>query len=41
MAYHAFVVMPYGTKEQIDFNRVYGDLIRRYSHGHVPGTLTR
>jgi tetratricopeptide (TPR) repeat protein len=28
MAYHAFVVMPYGTKDQIDFNRVYGDLIR-------------
>ena len=28
MAYHAFVVMPYGTKEQIDFNRVYGDLIK-------------
>jgi tetratricopeptide (TPR) repeat protein len=28
MAYHAFVVMPYGTKEEIDFNRVYGDLIK-------------
>jgi tetratricopeptide (TPR) repeat protein len=28
MAYHAFVVMPYGTKEQIDFNRVYADLIK-------------
>ena len=28
MAYHAFVVMPYGTKEQIDFNLVYGDLIK-------------
>ncbi len=28
MAYHAFVVMPYGTKEQIDFNRVYSDLIK-------------
>jgi tetratricopeptide (TPR) repeat protein len=28
MAYHAFVVMPYGIKEQIDFNRVYGDLIK-------------
>ncbi|HEX4988869.1 MAG TPA: TRAFs-binding domain-containing protein [Candidatus Binatia bacterium] len=28
MSYHAFVVMPYGTKDQIDFNRVYGDLIR-------------
>jgi tetratricopeptide (TPR) repeat protein len=28
MAYHAFVVMPYGTKEQIDFNRVYRDLIK-------------
>jgi hypothetical protein len=25
MSYHAFVVMPYGTKDQIDFNRVYGD----------------
>ena len=28
MAYHAFVVMPYGTKEGIDFNRVYNDLIK-------------
>ena len=28
MAYHAFIVMPYGTKEQIDFNRVYSDLIK-------------
>jgi tetratricopeptide (TPR) repeat protein len=28
MAYHAFIVMPYGTKEQIDFNRVYGELIK-------------
>jgi tetratricopeptide (TPR) repeat protein len=28
MAYHAFVVMPYGTKEDIDFNRVYRDLIK-------------
>jgi tetratricopeptide (TPR) repeat protein len=28
MAYHAFVVMPYGTKEEIDFNRVYGDFIK-------------
>src|SRR5207344_837178 len=28
MSYHAFVVMPYGTKDQIDFNRVYGDLIK-------------
>ena len=28
MAYHAFVVMPYGTKEEIDFNRVYGELIK-------------
>jgi tetratricopeptide (TPR) repeat protein len=28
MAYHAFVVMPFGEKEQIDFNRVYGDLIK-------------
>ena len=28
MAYHAFVVMPYGTKAQIDFNKVYSDLIK-------------
>ena len=28
MAYHAFVAMPFGIKEQIDFNRVYGDLIK-------------
>ncbi|MET0500925.1 MAG: TRAFs-binding domain-containing protein [Candidatus Binatia bacterium] len=28
MAYHAFVVMPYGTKEEIDFNKVYGVLIK-------------
>src|SRR5918999_3674155 len=28
MAYHAFVVMPFGTKEQIDFNRVYQDYIK-------------
>ena len=28
MSYHAFVVMPYGTKEGIDFNRVYGELIK-------------
>jgi tetratricopeptide (TPR) repeat protein len=28
MAYHAFVVMPYGTKEEIDFNRVYTELIQ-------------
>ena len=28
MADHAFVVMPYGTKEQIDFNRVYSELIK-------------
>jgi len=26
--YHAFVAMPFGTKEGIDFNRVYGDLIK-------------
>jgi tetratricopeptide (TPR) repeat protein len=28
MATHAFVAMPYGVKEGIDFNRVYGDLIK-------------
>ena len=28
MALHVFVAMPYGTKEGIDFNRVYSDLIR-------------
>jgi tetratricopeptide (TPR) repeat protein len=28
MAYHAFVAMPFGIKEQIDFNRVYSDLIK-------------
>jgi tetratricopeptide (TPR) repeat protein len=28
MAYHAFVVMPFGTKEQIDFNRVYSEYIK-------------
>jgi tetratricopeptide (TPR) repeat protein len=28
MAYHAFVAMPFGTKEEIDFNRVYGDYIK-------------
>ena len=28
MAYHAFVAMPFGIKEQIDFNRVYGELIK-------------
>src|SRR5262245_28208701 len=28
MAYHAFALMPYGTKEDIDFKRVYGDLIK-------------
>ncbi len=28
MAYHTFVVMPYGTKEGIDFNRVYSELIK-------------
>jgi tetratricopeptide (TPR) repeat protein len=28
MAYHAFVVMPYGIKEEIDFNRIYSDLIK-------------
>src|SRR5262249_24637540 len=28
MAYHAFVAMPYGVKEKIDFNKVYSDLIK-------------
>jgi len=28
MAFHAFVAMPFGTKEGIDFNRVYDDLIK-------------
>jgi len=28
MAYHAFVVMPYGVKEGIDFNRVYAEYIK-------------
>ena len=28
MAYHAFVVMPYGVKEGIDFNRIYADYIK-------------
>jgi tetratricopeptide (TPR) repeat protein len=28
MAYHAFVVMPYGVKEGIDFNRVYEEYIK-------------
>jgi tetratricopeptide (TPR) repeat protein len=28
MAYHAFVVMPFGMKEGIDFNRVYADYIK-------------
>lgn len=28
MAYHAFVAMPFGVKENIDFNKVYGDLIK-------------
>ena len=28
MAYHAFVVMPFGVKEGIDFNRVYGDYVK-------------
>lgn len=28
MAYHAFVVMPFGVKEGIDFNRAYNDYIR-------------
>ena len=28
MAYHAFVAMPYGVKESIDFNRIYDDYIK-------------
>src|SRR4051812_45199588 len=28
MPLHVFVAMPFGTKEGIDFNRVYSDLIR-------------
>ncbi|MDH3445734.1 MAG: DUF4071 domain-containing protein, partial [Deltaproteobacteria bacterium] len=28
MAYHAFVVMPYGVKEGTDFNRVYAEYIK-------------
>jgi tetratricopeptide (TPR) repeat protein len=28
VAYHAFVVMPFGVKEKIDFNRVYETLIK-------------
>lgn len=28
MAYHAFVAMPFGIKEKIDFNKVYSDLIK-------------
>ena len=28
MAYHAFVAMPFGVKDNIDFNRVYSDLIQ-------------
>jgi tetratricopeptide (TPR) repeat protein len=28
MAQHAFVAMPYGTKEEIDFNAVFGELIK-------------
>lgn len=28
MRFHAFVAMPFGTKEGIDFNAVYGDLIK-------------
>ncbi|MGH7929447.1 MAG: TRAFs-binding domain-containing protein [Candidatus Binatia bacterium] len=28
MAYHAFVAMPFGVKEKIDFNRVYEDYIK-------------
>ena len=39
MAYHAFVVMPYGTKEQIDFNRVYGDLIKPALEGAGRGVI--
>jgi tetratricopeptide (TPR) repeat protein len=28
MAYHVFVAMPFGTKEKIDFNKVYSDYIK-------------
>src|SRR5216684_918287 len=28
MAYHAFVAMPFGTKEKIDFNKVYSEYIK-------------
>ena len=28
MAYHAFVAMPFGTKENIDFNKVYSEYIQ-------------
>jgi tetratricopeptide (TPR) repeat protein len=28
VAYHAFVVMPFGVKEGIDFNRVYGEYVK-------------
>ncbi|HWO41062.1 MAG TPA: tetratricopeptide repeat-containing protein, partial [Candidatus Eisenbacteria bacterium] len=28
MAYHAFVVMPFGVKEGIDFNRVYSEYVK-------------
>ena len=28
MAYHAFVAMPFGVKDNIDFNRVYDDYIK-------------
>ena len=28
MAYHAFVAMPYGVKEGIDFNKVYENYIK-------------
>src|ERR1051325_9799769 len=28
MAYHAFVAMPFGVKEGIDFNKVYEDYIK-------------
>ena len=28
MAHHAFVAMPFGIKEDIDFNAVFGELIK-------------
>src|SRR5712692_1292518 len=28
MAYHAFVAMPFGTKEKIDFNKIYDEYIK-------------